>query len=125
MTVSLNEVTKIEVYKGTTYAASGSYVVCIVFYSGQKIIAAPKAAAYTSNCNDLNTLKSNFIDKCPGNGYKCEQTYEIAEGKKLIGFDYELPKNHPSWNMLVLPDIKPIIIDSNEMWSSPLNYSLR
>jgi hypothetical protein len=60
-------------------------------------------------------LKSNFIDKCPGNGYKCDQTYEIPKEKKLVGFEYEQPKNHPSFNQFVLPDIRPIIIDCNDV----------
>jgi hypothetical protein len=63
-------------------------------------------------------LKSNFIDNCPGNGYKCDQTYKISKDQKLVGFEYELPKHH--WalfegNKLLLPDIKPIIIARKNM----------
>ena len=39
-TVNMKDVTKIEVYKGTANAASGSYVGCIVFYNGETIIGA-------------------------------------------------------------------------------------
>jgi hypothetical protein len=88
-------VTKIEVYKGTKHAAIGSYVVCIVFFSGQNIIAAPYSGSLVGSYNDLNTLKSKFIDKCPGNGYKCDHTYEILKEKKVIGFEYEKLMNHP------------------------------
>ncbi len=89
-TVNLSEVTKIEVYKNKKLSLFGSdiRIACIIFYSVENIIAAPFAAAFTGYLDDLNSLKSNFIDKCPGNGYKCDKTYEIPKEKKLIGFEF-------------------------------------
>jgi hypothetical protein len=51
-----------------------------------------------------------LIEKCPSNGFRCDQSYEIPKEKKLVGFEYEQLKNHPSYGHSVLPDIKPIII---------------
>ena len=52
----MKDVTKIEVYKGTANAASGSYVGCIVFYKGDTIIGAPHAASLIGNFN-INNIK--------------------------------------------------------------------
>jgi hypothetical protein len=69
-TVDLKEVTKIEVYEGTTHKDKGSYVACMVFYKGQTIVGAPYAGNVIGAGRTLDTIKASFIDQCPGNNFQ-------------------------------------------------------
>lgn len=84
---------------------------CIVFYNGQTILGAPYAG-YLCKSN-ADTIKANFIDKSPENGYTC-QSYPVTEGKKLVAFEYEELKEHPNYGMNILPHFKPIFWSSIE-----------
>ena len=75
--VDLREVTKIEIYKSTRLEKCGPCVGCIIFYKGTTIIGAPNASGL-GLAYDLSTLQQDFIDKCPLNGWKCDQSYEIG-----------------------------------------------
>ncbi len=71
-------VTRIEIYKSTKSEKKGkSCVGCIIFYKGTTIIGAPNASGFRL-VSDLSTLQQDFIDKCPSNGWKCDQSYEIG-----------------------------------------------
>ncbi len=62
-TFSVKEVTKIDVFTDS----SKGFVVALVFYKDQTIIGAPVA---TDCCNyTIDSIKANFIVKCPGNKY--------------------------------------------------------
>ncbi len=105
-TIDLKDVTKIEVYEGVANKNGGAYICAIVFYKDQTIIGCPTAGALIPNLNS-DRIKSDFIDKCPGNGFQLLKSYETPQDTCLIGFEFEDKKVHPNYPH-VLPHIRPI-----------------
>jgi hypothetical protein len=68
-TIDLKDVSKIEVYEGVAEKGKGSYICGLVFYKDQMIFGCFFAGKLVPNIT-IETIKNDFIDMCPGNGFQ-------------------------------------------------------